>query len=92
MPDQNTVPNLDSMQSDELMEFWMRHQRGRGYKLLFPTGGKGTRIATGDLAAYAANAATARSCRLRGDIRAALIYERICDNIYSDLPDWARGW
>jgi len=84
--------NLDCMESDDLMAFWMKHQRGRGYRTFFPNGGKGTKTATGDLAAYAANKATAQTCRKRGDIQAAMIYETICDNIYNDLPDFAKFW
>ena len=84
------VPNLDCMEDDDLMGFWLRHQRGRKARDIFPNGGKGTRTATGDLAAYAVNKATAMSCRIRGDIRAALIYEKICEDIYDGLPDSAR--
>ena len=86
----SNVPNLDAMEDAALMTFWFEHQRGRGAKALFPAGGKGTRIATGDLACYASNKATAMSCRLRGDIQAALMYEGIADRIYTDLPEFAR--
>ena len=88
----NNCPNLDCETAEDLMTFWSRHQRGRKAKDLFPDGGKGTRKATGDLAAYAANKATAMSCRKRGDIQAAVIYEGICDTIYNDLPYWAKSW
>lgn len=90
MDETTNVPNLDAMPKGELMDFWQRHQRGRQTKALFPAGGTGTRTATGSLANYAANKATAMTCRLRGDIAAALVYERIADGIYQSLPDWAR--
>ncbi len=75
-----------------LMAFWFRYQGGQGYRELFPAGGKGTKRATADLANYASNKATAMSCRLRGDINTAVMYEDICDRIYARLPDWAKGW
>ena len=86
--------NLDchSQGDDYLMSFWAHYQRGRNHKELFPQGGKGTSRATADLACYASNAATARTCRLRGDIETALMYERIADGIYTRLPFWAKGW
>jgi len=84
------MENLDCMLADELMTFWLKHQRGRKYRELFPLGGPGTKRAAGDLANYASNKATAMQCRLRGDIQAAFIYETICDRIYTGLPASAR--
>ena len=84
------VPNLDALDSSELMSFWMKHRRGRGYKILFPVGGPGSMIATGSLANYASNIATAKNLRTAGDIAAAVIYETIADRIYSKLPEWAK--
>ena len=84
------VPNLDALEPAELMEFWYRHQCGRGYRKIFPTGGRGAQRATGDLAAYAANKATAMRCRLSGDIPTAQIYENIADSIFEELPAFAR--
>lgn len=83
------VPNLDAMSQDELMQFWMQHQRGRGRKAL-GLSGKGSVNTVGLLACYASNKATAMSCRLRGDIQSALVYEGIADNIYQRLPAQAR--
>ena len=85
----NNVPNLDAMTRDELMTFWMQHQRGRGYKALLGSG-RGRMKATAFLACYASNVATALACRLRGDISTACMYERIADNIYAKLPDYAK--
>ena len=84
------VPNLDNDPSIDLMDFWMRHQRGRQSRELFPAGGPGTKTATDLLAAYAANLFAAQSCRRRGDINAARAYDSICDRLYERLPDWAR--
>lgn len=84
-----TVPNLDAMTADELMTFWVEHQRGRGRARL-GLHGRGSVNATADLANYASNKATAISCRLRGDITAATVYETIADNIYERLPISAR--
>jgi hypothetical protein len=86
----NNVPNLDAMTQRELMDFWCKHQRCRGYRELFPAGGKGTMRATADLACYASNKATAMACRLRGDMPAALMYEGIADRIYAELPPFAK--
>lgn len=86
----NNVPNLDGQTPADLLEFWHRHNRGRKVRELFPTGGKGSRRATADLANYASNKATAMQCRLRGDIAVALSYETICDRIYSELPEGAQ--
>lgn len=85
------IPNLDAMEPDDLMEFWARHQRGRNIKAIFPEGrAKGTSSAVAHLASYAANKATAISCRLRGDIQSALMYEGFADASYKKLPEWSR--
>ncbi len=85
------VPNLDCMPSDnECFTFWNKHQNGRAYRELFPQGGKGTKRAAADLAAYASNKGAAMGCRRRGDIQTALTYEDICDRIYDRLPEFAR--
>jgi hypothetical protein len=84
--------NLDchTIDAAELMSFWFRHQGVRRYRDLFPQGGKGTKRATADLANYASNKATAMLCRMRCDTTAALVYERICDDIYDRLPPFAK--
>ena len=81
------IPNFDCIDDEtELMNFWRKHQSGRAYRELFRIGGRGTKRATADLANYASNRATAIQCRRRGDINGALLYESICDRIYSSLP------
>jgi hypothetical protein len=82
--------NLDAMDSTDLMPFWSKYQSGRNYKDIFPFGGKGTKRATADLANYASNKYAAMFARKRGDITTAQMYEKICESIYGDLPDFAR--
>lgn len=89
---ENNVPNLDCEDELSLRAFWMKHQRGRLYRELFPMGGTGTRKACADLANYAANKSTAIHCRLNGNITSAMEYEQICDSIYSKLPAFAKSW
>ena len=57
---------------------------------MFPERPKGYVAATHALMRYAYNKGTAMRCRLRGDIVAAGIYERICQDIYERLPEFAR--
>lgn len=78
------------MTREDLRAFWGRHQRGRGSRQLFPEGGKGTQVATSDLATYAINKASAIACRLDGRINAAMSYEDFADRVYQGLPAWAR--
>ncbi len=89
---QADVPNLDAMSEDELMAFWMRYQNRQRRKDAFALVGGGPNYTNwaARLGGYAANKATAMSCRKRGDIQAALIYEKICDLIYDKLPDALR--
>ena len=85
------APNLDAQTDDFLWEFWnfARHSTLLA-RQLFPGRSKGHVQALGHLAGYAANKATAMNCRRKGDIRAAQVYESICDEIYARLPGWAR--
>lgn len=74
--------------------FWNEHKRATMESRIALFGehakDKGAAKATKAYANYAANKATAMECRLRGDIQGALMYERICDNIYNALPDFAK--
>lgn len=86
------APNFDAMSAAELWEFWSscnRHPNRRA-AALFPERPVGYVRALKDLRNYAANTAAARSCRERGDIDSALLYERIADGIYNKLPAFAR--
>ena len=84
------APNLDAMDIDDLWLFWTDHAHGQGFRAIFPNGGKGTRNAVRDLANYAANIATAKKLRIDGKVEAAREYERIADEIYDNLPPFAR--
>jgi hypothetical protein len=44
----------------------------------------------GRLAAYADLKASAMELRAKGDIEAALSFERTCETTYRKLPEWAR--
>ena len=85
----DSVPNLDAMPAEDLKQFWFMHQKG-GNARRVGLRGKGSRVATADLANYASNKATAIECRLRGDIQYATMYEDICERIYQNLPAVAR--
>ena len=85
--------NLDCMDQDDLWTFWSATKGVRPIKAAreaFPERPKGYVTAFKDLGHYAANKATAISCRLAGDVERALSYERIADSIYADLPEFAR--
>ncbi len=88
----NTVPNLDAMTADDLMAFWKRYARPsrKDAEALIGDRRKGFTTISGKLAGYASNKATAMTCRLRGDINAALVYEGICETIYEGLPEDVR--
>lgn len=84
----NTVPNLDAMSADSLMDFWHKYHRpGRkdAAALIGDTRKGYTRLAS-DLANYACNKAVAMRCRESGDISTATMYEGIAERIYNDLP------
>lgn len=88
----NAIPNLDAMPEDELWAFWKRYGRPRradAAELIGDTR-RGYTTICGKLAGYASNKATAISCRLRGDIQAASVYESICESIYQRLPEDCR--
>jgi hypothetical protein len=86
---ETNIPNFDSMDREELMEFWSKYNRPRrkDAEALIGDRRKGYTTLCGDLAGYASNKAAAIGCREKGDIVGAQIYEKICDNIYSDLPE-----
>jgi len=85
------APNLDGWCADDLMKFWNFARSSRKLAaFMFPDNRKGRVLALCALAGYAANKATAMSCRASGNIKSALVYEKICDMIYQKLPKWAR--
>lgn len=86
------APNLDGAFPDDIWdvaERLARNKRKLG-RIMFPDAPKGYVTATGNLAHYAYNKATAMRCRERGDILAAQNYEAICDRIYDQLPSFAK--
>ena len=85
------MENLDAMTEDELGNLWMSAKRPvRLARTLFPERPSGYVRAARDVGYYAINKSTAISCRLRGDITAAQIYETVCERIYDSLPPFAR--
>ena len=89
--------NLDSMEYDQLVDFAARFighgvRPIRAARELFPEQPKGYVESTRMLRCYAWNKATAVSLRIEGKIESAISYENICDRIYDELPDYAKGW
>lgn len=91
-----TELNLDCMPIEELQSFAVACGTCRcsldAARRLFPDRPRGYRRAATQLSSYAWNKLTAMRCRGRGEINTALVYERICDRIYSQLPPFAKGW
>ena len=85
---ESKIPNFDAMTHDELMNFWSRYHRPTRKDAEELLGGKrkGYTNIVATLANYACNKAVAISCRLRGDIQAAMIYEGACELSYDRLP------
>jgi hypothetical protein len=87
--------NPDCMEREELLAFWQLTNRmrpiaearrffgGPPYKHHYVRVFK-------DLGSYASNKATAMGLRADGQIERAQEYERICERIYQNLPEWAR--
>jgi len=88
----NTVPNLDAMSEAELMDFWNHYHRAsrKDAEELIGDRRRGFMRIAATLANYACNKATAMTCRLRGDITAAQIYEHSCQLCYDRLPEDLR--
>jgi len=91
----NTVPNLDCMTRDDLSA-WLayigrtgRPQRDKAAALIGDRR-KGYLAIAGHIRNYAVNKYVAMQCRTAGRVGAAIVYERICDMIYSKLPDDLR--
>lgn len=84
--------NPDGMHPDEI-EQWIAFigngQRPRVAKQWFP-GIKGQFRIVKDMRNYLWNKLTAMHCRAEGKIETALTYEKICDDIYANLPSNVR--
>lgn len=86
--------NPDGMSAKELQE-WAHSARGlrpitKARKFFHNIPDKRIMQAYKDLRAYAWNKSTAMLCRERGDVPTALSYEKICDRIYDELPEFAK--
>lgn len=82
------IPNFDGMTQGELMEFWSRYHRAsrKDAEELVGDRRKGYTNIAAVVANYACNKAVAMTCRVKGDINAALIYEHSADLCYNQLP------
>ena len=65
-------------------------RRGRWLANRLNLSGPGSEAIANGLSGYAWNKHTAIACRQAGEIRSALIYEQICDQVYDRLPEIAR--
>ena len=84
----NQVPNLDGMSDKDLMAFWSKYHRPtrKDAAALIGDTRKGYTSLAASLAAYAVNKATAMTCRAKGEIQGAEVYEKICELIFERLP------
>ena len=85
------IPNFDGMTCDDISDWLSRiGWAGRISRIesedLVGDKRKGYTTIAGNIRNYAVNRYTAMKCRERGDITTALLYERICDDIYKRLP------
>lgn len=89
-PTPEGVPNLDAMSVHEIAAFAVRHRYGAAAHLLFPNPTPGHVNAVATLARYATWRHHAMTQRIAGRIADALAWERACDSLYRNLPDYAR--
>lgn len=87
-----SAPNLDAMSAGELWELQDRIGREplKVAEEFFPVRPPKYVAQTKQLGAYACNKSVAMKCRVMGDVEAAIIYEKICDNIYDKLLEFAK--
>ena len=84
----NTIPNLDGMVREDLMDFWAKYHRAsrKDAEALIGDRRPGYTNIAATVANYACNKAVAMKCRLDGDIGTALIYEDSAELCYERLP------
>ncbi len=82
------IPNLDAMNKDELLEFVARGEKDAARKL-FPGRKNGLQVLK-SMHRYAKTKIMAIDMRSTSSVQDALVYESICDSIYSELPEWAQ--
>jgi len=93
---ENNVPNFDAMDVETLKAWWVERQhmiQGKQRKdaaKMFPLKPRGYVRAAQNLVNYAVNKSVAMNLRLEGKIDVARQYELIADNIYNNLPDYAK--
>lgn len=83
-------PNLDAMDEEELLSFYLTHRGGHEARLLFRRDDAGARTATDLLATYAGSKRKAIACQREGNVGAARHWEMQCERTYSMLPRFAR--
>jgi hypothetical protein len=92
----NNVPNLDCIDRDELLLFWVKHRKGKNVTALFPDSEGDERLqavlalVAHVLSEYALTKAAAIGARMRGAIADAQGWERECESIYRGLPSEVR--
>lgn len=87
----DNAPNLDAMSVDELWAFARRHTYGHNSTEMFPERRrKERREAVRLLDLYAWWKLFAVQDRLAGNIESAMTSEAKADDIYKQLPAWAR--
>jgi hypothetical protein len=88
----SNIPNFDSMNKEELVEFWVKYNRPTRKECIELIGDnrKGYTSIVSSLAAYAINKSCAMGLREEGKIEGAQFYEQICDDIYDEIPEDLR--
>jgi hypothetical protein len=76
------------MDPADLQEFWERHRVS--HTILFPGGGRDTKLVNNLLCNYAMNKRNAMGLRASGQLERAGYYEANCERLYARLPGWAR--
>jgi len=90
--------NLDSMDVKDLKTLYRNFGKlhspkfNKAAEALFPAKPRGYIQAAYNIKRMARLLIKAKTYRLRGYINNALEYERECDSIYSELPDFAKTW
>lgn len=82
------TPNLDSMVKNDLLEFMACDEKAMARKL-FPGRPKSLQVLR-SMRRYAKAKVMAIDFREASAIEDAIVYESICDQIYSELPEWAQ--
>lgn len=89
---ETNVPNFDGMSEQELIEFANKYDVCPSDLAadIFPDRPVWYISAAHSLAEYAYHKAHAMNYRKKGQINDALYFEKKCDEIYNQLPEYAR--